>query len=689
MDMLPTIWFFAIGVLWIGYLILEGFDLGVGMHLLFTAKGDTQRRVMLNTIGPVWDGNEVWLLTAGAATFAAFPFWYASLFSTLYLPLTLALLGLIFRAVAIEYRGKGSSERWTRNWDRAIGWGSVRHRLLRRRAAGAHDHRAADRRERRPRRRPVRLGQRLRDPRGSRRRRLLLHPRCRVPRAQDRRPHPGARRAGSSPRWAPIALLPLIAWVLIVQFRGGKLITLIPLALAVVALVWGWLNARRGKEKRAFAGIAIFLGLGSPDAVRGGLPGRAAVDDLPRLRPHRHQRVERLLHAGRHVVGDPVRAADRARLPGVVVLGVPQAHQRGAHPGRQASSSQQSRNETQTATGAPAGGSGRGRAEVDLRLHPPRRRAGSRARHHGRSGRDRDRIGRGTHGCLAAGDRLGIGRVRCSARRIAWGTRTFATRSALASKEALRRDLAARLLDDGHPASAPPPFSAPTGSTSSTTTTRPCFRRSPARPSSRSSSGRDCCSPTGSAPSSSPSPSPWSRCSWPSSGCTPARRCRRRRAALSRLSDHLVELARGLPVLVGLGRAEEQTAALKEISEDYRAKTMKTLRVAFMSSLALELISTISVALVAVTIGLRLVYGDLSLDVALLVLILAPECFTPFRDLGASFHAAQDGLGALKQARAIIDASRHRRRSALARARGRSTISPCGSPTEPRTPCTA
>ncbi len=96
-------------------------------------------------------------------------------------------------------------------------------------------------------------------------------------------------------------------------------------------------------------------------------------------------------------------------------------------------------------------------------------------------------------------------------------------------------------------------------------------------------------------------------------------------SALSRLSDHLVELARGLPVLVGLAGAEEQTAALKVISDDYRAKTMTTLRVAFMSSLALELISTISVALVAVTIGLRLVTGDLTLSVALVVLIARPR----------------------------------------------------------------
>jgi cytochrome d ubiquinol oxidase subunit II len=124
-DFLPTLWFSVIGVLWVGYLLLEGFDLGVGMHMIFSARSEKERRVMLNTIGPVWDGNEVWLITVGAATFAAFPFWYASLFSTLYVPLTLALLGLIFRAVAIEYRGKGHTERWTRNWTRALGWGSV------------------------------------------------------------------------------------------------------------------------------------------------------------------------------------------------------------------------------------------------------------------------------------------------------------------------------------------------------------------------------------------------------------------------------------------------------------------------------------------------------------------------------------------------------------------------------------
>jgi len=87
MELLPTIWFIAIAVLWTGYLFLEGFDLGVGMLMKLFARNNTERRVLLNTIGPVWDGNEVWLLTAGGATFAAFPLWYASLFSALYLPL--------------------------------------------------------------------------------------------------------------------------------------------------------------------------------------------------------------------------------------------------------------------------------------------------------------------------------------------------------------------------------------------------------------------------------------------------------------------------------------------------------------------------------------------------------------------------------------------------------------------------
>src|SRR3546814_1620276 len=101
---LTTLWFIIIAFLWVGYFVLEGFDFGVGTLLPFLARNDTERRVMINTIGPVWDGNEVWVLVAGGATFAAFPEWYATLFSGFYLPLMLILVALILRGLPFENR---------------------------------------------------------------------------------------------------------------------------------------------------------------------------------------------------------------------------------------------------------------------------------------------------------------------------------------------------------------------------------------------------------------------------------------------------------------------------------------------------------------------------------------------------------------------------------------------------------
>jgi cytochrome bd ubiquinol oxidase subunit II len=122
---LTTVWFILIAVLWIGYFCLEGFDFGVGMLLPVLARDDRERRTMINTIGPVWDGNEVWLLTAGGATFAAFPEWYATLFSGFYLPLLLILLALIVRNLAFEYRGKRDDPVWRQRWDVMLVLGSV------------------------------------------------------------------------------------------------------------------------------------------------------------------------------------------------------------------------------------------------------------------------------------------------------------------------------------------------------------------------------------------------------------------------------------------------------------------------------------------------------------------------------------------------------------------------------------
>jgi len=121
---LTTVWFALIAVLWMGYFALEGFDFGVGMLLPVLSKSDTERRVMINTIGPVWDGNEVWLLVAGGATFAAFPEWYATLFSGFYLPLLLILVALIVRGLAFEYRAKRDDDGWRGRWDAAIIIGS-------------------------------------------------------------------------------------------------------------------------------------------------------------------------------------------------------------------------------------------------------------------------------------------------------------------------------------------------------------------------------------------------------------------------------------------------------------------------------------------------------------------------------------------------------------------------------------
>jgi cytochrome bd ubiquinol oxidase subunit II len=121
---LQTLWFVLIAVLWGGYFALEGFDFGVGMLLPFLPRDEGERGVMLQTIGPVWDGNEVWLVTAGGATFAAFPAWYGAMFSGLYLALLLLLFFLIIRVVSFEWREKSESPRWRATWTGANALGS-------------------------------------------------------------------------------------------------------------------------------------------------------------------------------------------------------------------------------------------------------------------------------------------------------------------------------------------------------------------------------------------------------------------------------------------------------------------------------------------------------------------------------------------------------------------------------------
>ncbi|MBN9139976.1 MAG: cytochrome d ubiquinol oxidase subunit II [Micrococcales bacterium] len=262
MDALPVVWFVAIAVLWGGYILLEGFDLGVGMHMLFSARDEKQRRVMLNAIGPVWDGNEVWLLTAGAGTFAAFPYWYASLFSTLYVPLVLVLLGLIMRAVSIEYRGKIVSRAWTRFWDWSIGLGSLVAAFgigagLALTTTGL----------------PIDAnGDRVGGPfvwltpvavLGG----LALVGFCLVHGATFlalKTDGPVRERMGGLvPRLAPVALLPIAGWAILVELQGGNVVSWILLGLAVVVGVAGWVFARRRREGWAFTGFAAFGAFGA------------------------------------------------------------------------------------------------------------------------------------------------------------------------------------------------------------------------------------------------------------------------------------------------------------------------------------------------------------------------------------------------------------------------------------------
>jgi cytochrome d ubiquinol oxidase subunit II len=258
MDLLPTIWFVAIAVLWTGYLFLEGFDLGVGMLMKLFARNNTDRRVLLNTIGPVWDGNEVWLLTAAGATFAAFPLWYASLFSALYLPLLCVLVALIFRAVAFEYRGKVDTERWRTTWDWAIAVGSF---------VAAFGIGAA-----------LALtttglpldanGDRIGGPFAWFSGYALLggfgvvafalvHDLAFLALKTDGEVRLRARRWFV--RLVPVAVLPMLAWMVAVQFLSGKAWTWVIVVAGVAAVVLAWQWARNGSEGRAFAAIGAFV----------------------------------------------------------------------------------------------------------------------------------------------------------------------------------------------------------------------------------------------------------------------------------------------------------------------------------------------------------------------------------------------------------------------------------------------
>lgn len=258
MDFLPTLWFAIVAFFWAGYLFLEGFDLGVGMLMKLLARNERQRRVLLNTVGPVWDGNEVWLITAGAATFAAFPMWYASLFSALYVPLVLVLVALIFRAVAFEYRGKAHRQSSRNAWDWAICLGSFTAAfgvgaMLALTTTGL----------------PLDAnGDRVGGPFAWLNVQAVLgglavvafalvHALAFVGLKTDGELRERARRLIG--RWLPIALLPMALWAVLVVVPAGKPVPVLLLGVAVLGGVAGWLANRRGAEGWSFAASGLFL----------------------------------------------------------------------------------------------------------------------------------------------------------------------------------------------------------------------------------------------------------------------------------------------------------------------------------------------------------------------------------------------------------------------------------------------
>lgn len=261
-PLLPTLWFAVIGFFWVGYIILDGFDLGVGMLMSrIFAKNEKERRLLLNTIGPVWDGNEVWVVTAGAATFAAFPLWYASLFSALYIPLTLALLALIFRAVAIEYRGKKDSERWIAGWTLAISLGSffiafLVGALLALTSTGLPINANGDR---------VGGAFAWLTPAVFMGGLAMVGVSLVMGLAFIALKTDGEvrHRAGAAlVKFSPLLVLPVVVWVIYMQVTTGNGISYALTVLGVLALAAAWFFASRRSEGKAFSGFAVFVGFG-------------------------------------------------------------------------------------------------------------------------------------------------------------------------------------------------------------------------------------------------------------------------------------------------------------------------------------------------------------------------------------------------------------------------------------------
>ena len=321
---LTTVWFILIAILWVGYLVLEGFDFGVGILLPVIGRNEPERRAMIRTIGPVWDGNEVWLLVAGGATFAAFPEWYATLFSGFYIALFAILVALIFRGIAIEYRNKRPGLAWRTRWDWAIAVGSFVPALLWG-VAFANIVQGV----------PIDADKEFTGTFFT-----LLNPYALVGGATTLllfvthgahflalKTEGGVRdRANRIAAWvglaAAVAAVVFLGWTL--ALRGN------PAAVATAIVARSRAGRRHPRQPRASRGLGVpghdrHDRPGRRDPVRRPLPGRHAVVDRPGLQPDGDERLLDRVHAHDHDRrGGPLRS-HRPDLPGVDLLGLPQA----------------------------------------------------------------------------------------------------------------------------------------------------------------------------------------------------------------------------------------------------------------------------------------------------------------------------------------------------------------------------
>ncbi|WP_369138997.1 cytochrome d ubiquinol oxidase subunit II [Modestobacter versicolor] len=255
---LQTVWFVAVAVLWTGFLLLEGFDFGVAALLPVLGRRTADRHLMLRSIGPLWDGNEVWLITAAGAVFAAFPGWYATWLPALYLPFVLVLFGLIVRAVAFEWRHSHHTDRWDTTWTHVITGGSLIAALGIGAALGA-----------------TTLGLPI-DADGNRVGGAfagvgwpavlggvavlsfsLVHGAVFLALKTDGPVRLAARRFAR--RWSPVAALPLLLWAGIVQLQDGTAVTAVLWLVAALAVLVTWARVRVDREGQAFAAWAVVL----------------------------------------------------------------------------------------------------------------------------------------------------------------------------------------------------------------------------------------------------------------------------------------------------------------------------------------------------------------------------------------------------------------------------------------------